>query len=347
MSEPRERLEGRYRSTLSLHLAAGGEVSLGRAYELGRACVGDGLGILDVVEIHEAAMLAAGLDATARRGAGTFLVEVLAAFEIAFRGYREANSQLRCLNETLMRQSADLAAANEELEAFSYSVSHDLRSPLLAIDGFTRAALEDGGGELSSTVVQHLKRVKKGAKRMATLLDDMLALAQIGRGEIRAVPVDLSALAKDVTTQLAEAAAVAGRPVPTCTIADGMLVSGDEGLLRIAISNLLGNAWKFSAGRPDATVRMGEQEFHGERTFFVEDNGVGFDMGQREQLFRPFRRLHTAAEFKGSGIGLATVQRVIGRHRGRVWGVSTIGESATFYFTLPVTVRFPVTPNHQ
>lgn len=335
MNAERVRIEANYAAALAGHLDGAGEVSLGRAYEVGREAVATGLGILDILEIHEAALANRDASRTDQRSASAFRLEVLAAFEIAFRGYREANLQLRALNQTLLRQGAELVVANQELDSFSYSVSHDLRAPLRSIDGFTQAALEDGGDDLEPVVRDHLHRVRRSAQRMGELLESMLSLARAARGGLNVVKFDLTALAHDVTNELRESATFRASQIPDTVICNGMSAVGDTRLVRIVLVNLLQNAWKFSTGAAQPKVTVGSSEFHGEPAFFVQDNGVGFDMQHRDQLFLPFRRLHPAGAFEGTGIGLATVQRVIHRHRGRVWAVGDLDQGATFYFTLP------------
>ncbi len=239
-------------------------------------------------------------------------------------------TMVRHLRE-LRRARTQLEAANRELEAFSYSVSHDLRAPLRAIDGFSQALVEDYGEGLDATAKDFLRRVRAAAQRMGELIDDLLALSRITRASIQRKPVALGGLAREILEQLR--ASEPARCVET-VVASPLDVVGDRGLLRVALSNLLGNAWKFTRDREPARIELGAQERDGERVFYVRDNGAGFDMAYADQLFRPFSRLHAAHEFSGTGIGLATVQRALARLGGRVWAESAVGEGATFYFTV-------------
>ncbi len=238
----------------------------------------------------------------------------------------------RAMERALKKAKDELEAANCELEAFSESVANDLRAPLRQIEGFVSALLAGHADPLDETGRAHLGRVRAGAERMAQLIDDLLQLSGVSRGPLARDPVDLSALACSVVSGLA----VSGddRAVEV-VIADGLSAHGDSGLLRLVLENLLGNAWKFTARTPAARIELGVGERGGERAFFVRDNGAGFDMRYGEKLFRAFQRLHSASEFPGTGIGLATVRRIISRHGGRVWAEGSIGAGATFYFTLP------------
>lgn len=243
----------------------------------------------------------------------------------------EMEQRIRALNEGLERRAAALAAANKELEAFSYSVSHDLRAPLRSIDGFSLALLEDCADQLDEQGKHYLHSVRDSAQHMAQLIDGLLTLSRVTRQDVRRAGVDLTALARKVVERLRSAQP--DRPVE-CVIAEGLRGEGDAQLLEVALGNLLGNAWKFTGKREHGRIEFGRQE-DGERSFFfVRDNGAGFDMNYAAKLFGVFQRLHTAAEFEGTGVGLATVQRVIDRHGGRVWAEGAVGSGATFYFTL-------------
>jgi PAS domain S-box-containing protein len=239
--------------------------------------------------------------------------------------------RIRQLNGDLERRVAELGAANDELEAFSYSVSHDLRAPLRAIDGFSQALLEDHAERLDDEGREYLARVRAAAQRMAGLIDDLLDLSRVTRREMRRVPVDLSAVARTVALELERSEP--GRQVEFA-IADGVQAEGDPHLLRAVLENLLGNAWKFTGARPHARVAFGATPMDGTVAYFVADNGIGFDMAYADRLFRAFQRLHAMHEFPGTGIGLATVQRIVHRHGGRVWAEAQPGTGATFYFTL-------------
>ncbi len=248
---------------------------------------------------------------------------------------RAVEDKLRRLSEELEQRVHDrtheLRAANAELEAFSYSVSHDLRAPLRAIDGFSQVLLSRYADRLDADGRHALERVRAGSQRMGVLIDSMLELSRLGRRSLEFGDVDLSALAAEVVQELR-----AGEPERDVevVIEPNVSVVGDKELLRVALQNLLGNAFKFTSPKPHASVQFGRTEHAGQAAIFVRDNGVGFDMNHADKLFRPFERLHPESEFSGTGIGLATVQRIIARHRGRVWAEGAIGDGATFYFTL-------------
>ena len=225
-----------------------------------------------------------------------------------------------------------LAAVNKELESFSYSVSHDLRTPLRAIDGFSRILLEDYADKLDADGRDNLRRVCAASQRMGQLIDDLLNLSRVTRSEMRRCPVNLSETAAQISAELRAASPL--RAV-ACHVQPGLAAEGDPNLLRVVLENLLGNAWKFTAKQPAPVIEFGTTERHGTPAFFVRDNGAGFNMAYAGKLFGAFQRLHAATEFPGTGIGLATVQRIIHRHGGRIEAESAPGQGATFYFTLP------------
>ncbi|HKW85545.1 MAG TPA: MASE1 domain-containing protein [Nitrospiraceae bacterium] len=236
------------------------------------------------------------------------------------------------LEQRVFERTAQLEAANKELESFSYSVSHDLRAPLRSIDGFSLALLEDCADKLDAQGKDYLRRVRDATQRMARLIDDLLNLARVTREEMRRDRVDLSALARSIAADLKKTQP--GRKV-TFTIEDGVVANGDARLLRVALENLLGNAWKFTSKRPRTTIEFGITKQNGKpAAYFVRDDGAGFDIAYARKLFGAFQRLHSSNEFEGTGIGLATVKRVIRRHGGHVWAESAEGQGATFYFTL-------------
>lgn len=231
-------------------------------------------------------------------------------------------------------RTAQLEAANRELEAFSYSVSHDLRAPLRSISGFSLALEEDLGDRLDDNTRSHVGWIRSATARMGTLVDDMLSLARANRVELDAAPIDLSQIARAVADDLG--AHAPGRRV-SIAIADGLVASGSATLMRAAFENLLGNALKFTGRTADPRIEVGSTGTAGERVFFVRDNGAGFDMSLASRLFTPFQRLHSSQDFPGSGVGLATVQRIVHRHGGRIWAESEPGRGATFFFTLSPT----------
>jgi signal transduction histidine kinase len=228
-------------------------------------------------------------------------------------------------------RTAELSTANHELESFSYSVSHDLRAPLRAIDGFSQALRDDEGPRLTADGLQLLDRLQAAATRMGLLIDDLLQLSRVTRAELVREPVDLSALASAVADELRQREP--GRDV-TFSLQPGLTARGDARLLRVLMDNLLGNAWKFTSKRSGAHVEFFAETRDGRTHYAVRDNGVGFNMAYASKLFSPFQRLHKATDFPGTGIGLATVQRIVHRHGGDIQAEATPGGGATFRFTL-------------
>jgi signal transduction histidine kinase len=245
--------------------------------------------------------------------------------EIAHLGLR-----LRDASRLLRQRETELREVNGELEAFSYSVSHDLRAPLRAIDGFSQVIEEDQAERLDEGGRNALKRVRAAAGRMGLLIDELLSLARITRAELRRETVDVSEMAAGIVAEMARAAP--DRQVRVA-IADGLRAEADARLLRIALQNLLHNAWKYTGKTADAQIEVGAIEDPA-RGFYVRDNGAGFDMQHAGRLFGAFQRMHTDREFEGTGIGLATVQRIVHKHGGRIWADSAVDEGSTFFFTL-------------
>ncbi|MCL5062437.1 MAG: ATP-binding protein [Nitrospirae bacterium] len=260
------------------------------------------------------------------------VLNILEDFDAEKNKVEQINFEMaREISERKMAEEA-LGAANKELEAFSYSVSHDLRAPLRSIDGFSQALLEDYAERLDEQGRDYLSRVRAASQRMAQLIDDMLKLSRVTRAELRREEMDLSGLAQEIAAE--QRRAQPGREVEFA-IASGLRAHGDPKLLRIALENLLGNAWKFTGKRSGARIEFGMMHREGEAAYFVRDNGLGFDMAYAGKLFGAFQRLHDSREFPGTGIGLATVQRVIHKHGGRVWAEGEVEKGATFYFTIP------------
>lgn len=241
------------------------------------------------------------------------------------RNYRDR------LEELVKERTRELEASNRELESFAYSISHDLRAPLRAIDGFSRVIQEDYVDKLDKEGRNCLDRIRKGSQRMGDLIDDILKLSRITRGEMQYDTVDLSATVQEITNELRSREPE--RKVEF-VISPDLAAQGDNRLLRIALENLLGNAWKFSSRKESALIEFGVADIGGENAFFVRDNGAGFDMAYVDKLFGAFQRLHGANEFSGTGIGLAIAQRVFHRHGGRIWATGDINKGATFYFVL-------------
>jgi PAS domain S-box-containing protein len=278
-----------------------------------------------------------------RKGNGEFPIEIsLSPIETedgtlvsgAIRDITErkrAEEEMRLLNESERRHAAQLEAANKELEAFSYSVSHDLRAPLRSIDGFSQALIEDCAGQLDVEAMAFLDRIRAATRHMAVLIDDLLNLARVTRSEMRQEVVDLSAIARVI---LAELQTAAPQRRVECVVGEGVTGYGDPRLLRVVLENLLGNAWKFTMNKPQARIELGISHQDGAPVYFVRDDGPGFDMAYVDKLFGTFQRLHTTTEFPGTGIGLASVRRIINRHGGRTWAEGATGKGATFSFTL-------------
>jgi light-regulated signal transduction histidine kinase (bacteriophytochrome) len=256
---------------------------------------------------------------------------------MAMEAAKEAEARVVHLNAELERRVCErttaLEEANRELESFSYSVSHDLRAPLRSISGFSTAVLEDYRDKLDENAVKFLQLAVDASRRMGGLIDDLMTLSMVTRTELRREQVDVSQLAAGAVARLQEQ-----DPQRTVevSIAPDLRASADAGLLRIALENLLGNAWKFTNRTPKPRIEIGSSSRNGSVTFFVRDNGAGFDMARaRNRLFGAFQRFHADRDFPGTGVGLATVRRIVSRHGGQVWAEAKINEGAAFYFSLP------------
>jgi signal transduction histidine kinase len=244
---------------------------------------------------------------------------------------RKEVEERRRAEEALRLANQSIESKNRELEAFSYSVAHDLRAPLRGIDGFSQVLLEDYGEQIDAEGRSHLGHVRRSAQHMAQLIDDLLSLARVSRAELRLAPCDLVAIACDAVAELRLA-----RPDVAVTFVcpDKLPVLADPGLMSIVLANLLSNAWKFTRGRKEARIELGCLPQADETVYFIRDNGVGFNMAYQAKLFVAFQRLHAPGEFEGTGIGLATVSRIIQRHGGQIWAEAQVGQGATFYFTI-------------
>ena len=327
-----------YKSALESYLLEANEADLKKAYEIGRKVITEKLSVMDLAQAHHDAIIAilqkdTSTDETVHtiKGACDLFMESLSLFDIIHRGFREANIELQLKNKVLNEKINELATLNKELESFSYSVSHDLKAPLRSIDGFSHVLLEDYLDKLDDEGKDYLNRVSAASQKMSHLIDAMLILSRLTRGEINRVDVDLTDVVKSTASSLQESQP--DRKVEF-VIAENVTANGDAAMVNAVIENLLGNAWKFTGKHPTARIEFGVTEKDGKTVYFVKDDGAGFDPKYSDKLFVPFQRLHTESEFPGIGIGLATVQRIIHRHRGHIWAEGEIEKGATAYFTL-------------
>jgi signal transduction histidine kinase len=335
-SQPRPGLD--YAVGLRAYLEDPDESALVAAYALGRAALDDGAGVTNLAATHAKALGSIlGTDAAATMSIRSisFLVECLAPIEMAHRGFLEANQALQRLNADLEQRvrerTSQLEEANEGLSSFAYSVSHDLRAPARAIHGFSQVLLEDCAPMLDDVGRLALERIQANASRMGQLIDEMLQLARISSGQLNIGTVNLSAMAKEIVADLREQQPDRN---PDIRIADPLFADADPDLIRIVLTNLLGNAVKFTANQPAPQIDFASEKQGDEVVYYVRDNGAGFDMAYVDKIFRPFERLHSQEDFPGTGIGLATVHRAIRRHGGRIWAEASLDGGATFFFTL-------------
>jgi signal transduction histidine kinase len=292
--------------------------------------------ILDLARVAKDISMKKDYSVRARKETGDEIGTLVHTFNEMLDEIQSSGAELQKshekLEERVGERTAQLEASNKELEAFSYSVSHDLRAPLRAIDGFSMAVLEDFGDRMPPEGKKYLSLIRQGSQQMAQLIDDMLNLSRITRSVMKQEEVDLSQLGHSVINDLRREE---GSRKVDVVIADGMKSNGDQRILRIALQNLFSNAWKFTSKREEAKIEFDKRsEPNNTLTYFVQNNGAGFDMAYVNKLFSPFQRLHSAAEFNGTGVGLATVQRIVSRHGGRIWTEAKVNGGATFYFTL-------------
>jgi len=259
----------------------------------------------------------------------TIMRAKVTVFVELYRAQQELRRYRTQLERLVQDRTTALTAINRELEAFSYSVSHDLRAPLLAFDGLNRSLLDDYGEKLDPRAKDYLQRMRRASERMTSVFDGLQTLFRLTSGEIHREPCDISAMASEIVEEIR--AADPERNVQV-GIAEALTVSADPRLARILLTNLISNAWKFTAKEAAARVEVGAEVVEGDTRLFVRDNGVGFDMIYAHKLFGAFQRLHSQSEFPGVGIGLATVRRIVNRHGGRAWAEGAVGEGATFYF---------------
>jgi light-regulated signal transduction histidine kinase (bacteriophytochrome) len=320
-----------YEKALRAYLKDADESALEAAYQLGRAALEDGTGVTDIVGTHAKALgsiLGTGQTAIWTHSI-SFLVECLGPLEMAHRGFMEANRTLQTVN-------ADLERTNRDLQSFATSIAHDLRTPLRALGGYSALLIEDCADSLGDTGREYVERIEAASAHMGHVLDDLLRLSTVARAKLELQHVDLGAMVTSIAGELQRESP--DRRV-RLAIQQPAWALADRGLIRTAVQNLLGNAWKFTSGQDDASIEFGTATAGDARVrcYYVRDNGAGFDPAYAGKLFEPFQRLHTAREFPGTGIGLASVRQIVERHGGRAWAEGKVGEGATIYFTLPAS----------
>ncbi|UFS71344.1 ATP-binding protein [Geomonas sp. RF6] len=306
---------------------------LGRHYEVHAYCTGPGTFAVVCIDVTEKRL--------AEEEVARLTKDLENRVEERTAQYVQANEEISWLNADLLRQKTELEAANAELEAFSFSVSHDLRAPVRNVCSFAQLLQEDYGDRLDRAGQDYLERINTSCRRAEALIDELLQLARISRSSINVKRLDLSAMGEEIAAELLT---IDPERQVNFTIPPGIEAQGDETLMRTVLTNLLGNAYKYSGKRVVAAIELGVEEQEFGPVYYVRDNGAGFDMEKAAQLFAPFHRLHRSSEFEGNGVGLAIVQRVIRRHGGDVWARAEVAKGATFYFTLGA---LPKTPYQQ
>lgn len=321
-----EELKTAYLESLQKWFLAGDEHALSSAYEIGRQALGLGLGILDLTTLHRDALQHLKPDPVpVSMVLSELLLELLSPFEMTLTGYQQTNQQLQRLNQQLLLQKDQLEIANRDLEAFSYSVSHDLRGPARRVRSFSDLLASRTPEQLAREAPKYIEAISRNAQQMEEMIEALLELAKWSKEHLKVVLLDLSLMAKDVFQECCANSSC------RLILEENLAAQGDRVLLRVVLQNLISNAVKFSSKEPDPEVEFGKQN----GVFFVKDNGAGFNPRYADRLFSPFQRLHHGSEFEGTGVGLATVQRILERHGGKIWAGSDLGMGATFFFTLP------------
>lgn len=329
-----------YLTTLQKYLIGKNEEYLHHAYNLGRDAYNSGVNLLEIANIHHTVLTKILEDNIPPdniheiiTSVSNFYTEFISSFEMALRGFKEVNNLLRELYIELKTKSRKLEAANQELESFSYSVSHDLRAPLRAIDGYTRIIEEDYGSQFDAEGKRICGVIRVNTRQMNQLIDDLLAFSKLSRTEIQSSLIDITKLVNSVFNELTSPE---NRQRIIFDIDVLPSITGDTAMIKQVWINLISNALKFSSKNNQAEIKIGFEQTDNEIIYFIKDNGVGFDMQYSDKLFGVFQRLHSTKEFEGTGVGLAIVQRIIKRHGGRVWAKGEINIGATFYFSIPI-----------
>ena len=331
MKDPTEQIRAQYLSTVISFLSDRNELGLHQSYELGRRALDSKLGILEVAEAYVLALseiLKQVSPESSKIVIATqeLLSTSLAPYEMTHRGFQDSISRLNKMNLDLEQQALELKATNQELEAFSYTVSHDIRSPVSGIGSLAEIMLDEYGNQLDEKGREYLVDMITSVKNTLELVEGLLALSKFSRQEVIRVRVDLSQMAQAIVRDLRKAKENETAQPVAVSITENLIVQGDEKLLYAVLSNLLGNAWKYSSKKSHPQIEFGFLLKDDKPTYFVKDNGAGFDMQLADKLFSPFQRFHSANQFPGTGVGLATVRRI--------WAEAKLGQGATFYFTL-------------